>query len=70
MEGRQGREGSRQGMEWLLCPAVMEGSCGGKSLGDKGENWGSEVPCLSLLVVCLATQPSPVWAAWEKQSLC
>lgn len=34
--------------------AVEEKVCG----GDKEEDWGSEAPCLSLLVVHFATQPS------------
>lgn len=36
--------------------------------GDKEENWGSEVPCLSLLVVHVVTQPSPLWAAREGEA--
>lgn len=36
VEARQGREGWRRGIERFLCPAVMEGSWGGR------EVWGRD----------------------------
>lgn len=63
--GRKIRRGDKErmegGMEWLLCPVVMEGRCGGKVWGrhkGRGRCLSTTLHCLSLLVVRFATKLS------------